>query len=113
MASCCALYDVQEAINCGRKDMADPGRDSHKGVVHITNQTSTQNITRRRLADAAETPAVAPCHVVIVVDASGSMRTADVDGYESRTEAVYDCLVKDFVQPQLKAGGPAMQVGQG
>ena len=30
------------------------------------------------------------------------MRKCDVSGYTSRTEAVYDCLVKDFLTPQLQ-----------
>jgi hypothetical protein len=120
-----AAHDVQEAIKYGRRERANPGRDGkprwryiHRGIVYVTDSTSRHEITSWRLADAADTPAVAPgqhgvAHVVVVVDASGSMRKTDVDGYESRTEAVYDCLVKDFVQPQLKAGGAAMQVGHG
>jgi hypothetical protein len=42
-------------------------------------------------------------HTVLVVDNSGSMRKTDVDGYPSRTAAVYDCLARDFLQPQLAA----------
>jgi|OM-RGC.v1.027306941 hypothetical protein len=52
-------------------------------------------------------------HVVMVVDSSGSMRKNDVKGYASRKAAVYDCLVRDLVQPQLcqgylEAGGNAV-----
>ncbi len=44
-------------------------------------------------------------HVVVVVDSSGSMRKADVPGYDSRTAAVYDCLARDLVEPQLRLSG--------
>ena len=40
-------------------------------------------------------------HTVLVVDHSGSMRKADVPGYNTRTAAVYDYIARDFVQPQL------------
>ncbi len=43
-------------------------------------------------------------HMVVVVDHSGSMRKDDVPGYSSRTAAVYDCLARDLVEPQLKLG---------
>jgi hypothetical protein len=46
-------------------------------------------------------------HTVLVVDSSGSMRKNDVPGYASRTAAVYDCLARDFVQPQLQANSPS------
>ncbi len=71
------------------------------------------------MADALEAPPPAPlgqglaaAHVVVIVDHSGSMRKGDVPGYDSRTAAVYDCLAKDLVEPQLKnGGGEGMQVG--
>jgi hypothetical protein len=42
---------------------------------------------------------------VLVVDNSGSMRKSDVPGHPTRTAAVYDCLVRDFIQAQVAAGG--------
>ena len=30
------------------------------------------------------------------------MRKDDVSGYPTRTNAVYDCLIKDFLLPQLE-----------
>jgi hypothetical protein len=41
-------------------------------------------------------------HAVLIVDCSGSMRNDDVPGYATRTQAVYNCLVRAFVEPQLK-----------
>ncbi len=89
-----------------------------QGVVYITDETSRHEITSWRMADALEAPPPAPlgqglaaAHVVVIVDHSGSMRKGDVPGYDSRTAAVYDCLAKDLVEPQLKNGGGAgMQV---
>jgi len=113
--------ELQAAVKHGRKERANPGRDgsqrwryTHKGVVYITDLTSRHEITSWRL-DAVEedsSPAVeiddnlsVSSHTVLVVDHSGSMRKPDVPGYTSRTAAVYDCLVREFVEPQMKVVG--------
>ncbi|KAK3275216.1 hypothetical protein CYMTET_16642 [Cymbomonas tetramitiformis] len=110
--------ELQEAIKYGRKERANPGRNgearwkyTHRGVVYVTDSTSRHEITCWRLDDA-EVPE-AQCansaygaHVVFVVDNSGSMRKSDVPGYDTRTAAVYDCLARDLVQPQLKGAIP-------
>ena len=54
-------------------------------------------------AQAVSSDAETGSHTVLVVDSSGSMRKGDVPGYPSRTAAVYDCLARDFVEPQLQA----------
>jgi hypothetical protein len=41
---------------------------------------------------------------IVIVVQSGSMRTGDVPGYRSRTDAVYGSLLRDLVLPQLKQG---------
>lgn len=79
-------------------------------VVYITDETSRHEITSWRLNDSSISAALAGsgsggAHAVLVVDNSGSMRKNDVAGYASRTAAVYDCLVKDFVLAQVAAGG--------
>lgn len=79
-------------------------------VVYITDETSRHEITSWRLNDSSISAALAGrgsggVHAVLVVDNSGSMRKNDVAGYASRTAAVYDCLVKDFVLAQVAAGG--------
>ncbi|GFR40057.1 hypothetical protein Agub_g595 [Astrephomene gubernaculifera] len=119
--------ELQEAIKYGRKERANPGRDgkprwryTHKGVVYITDETSRHEITSWRLDDALEAPpaplgpggggGAGTSHVVVIVDSSGSMRKEDVPGYTSRTAAVYDCLARDLVEPQLKAGGADIEV---
>ncbi len=90
--------------------------------MFITDETGRHEITSWRMEDAGEAPPPAPsatcqpgasaAHVVVVVDHSGSMRKSDVPGYDSRTAAVYDCLARDLVEPQLKDGGAAgMEVG--
>ncbi|GLC46882.1 hypothetical protein PLESTB_000663900 [Pleodorina starrii] len=113
---------LQEAVKYGRKERANPGRDgktrwryTHKGIVYITDESSRHEITSWKLADALEEPPLplgaggggggGGSHVVVIVDHSGSMRKDDVPGYNSRTAAVYDCLARDLVEPQLRVGG--------
>ncbi|PNW88703.1 hypothetical protein CHLRE_01g040950v5 [Chlamydomonas reinhardtii] len=118
--------ELQEAVKHGRRERANPGRDgsvrwryTHKGVVYITDQHSRHEITSWRLNDAPDVPpavgggggACGTAHVIVVVDHSGSMRKDDVPGYGSRTAAVYDCLARDLVEPQLRvAGGSRMEI---
>ncbi|GIL85914.1 hypothetical protein Vretimale_8980 [Volvox reticuliferus] len=112
---------LQEAVKYGHKERANPGRDgktrwryTHKGIVYITDETSRHEITSWKIADAQD---VAPSqgvlgarwgggtsHVLLIVDHSGSMRKNDVPGYNNRIAAVYDCLARDLVKPQLRAG---------
>ena len=112
--------ELQAAIKYGAKERANPGRNgdkrwryTHNGVVYITDETSRHEVTSWRIdgKDAAE--AVAPaevelggkgCHAVLIVDSSGSMRTPDVPGFRTRAEAVYDCLVRNFVREQVQTG---------
>ena len=112
-----ARAELQAAVKHGRREPAHPGRDgkerwrfTHKGVVYVTDATCRHEITSWRLDDGTALAPVAPLapgagaatsHTVIVVDHSGSMRKADVPGYASRTEAVYTCLLREFVEPQL------------
>ncbi|KAL3936397.1 MAG: hypothetical protein SGBAC_008274 [Bacillariaceae sp.] len=114
--------ELQAAIKHGQKETANPGRDgstrwryTHKGVVFITDETSRHEVTSWRIDgdDENKSDVVAPaevqlagskCHAVLIVDHSGSMRTADVPGYDSRAHAVYECLKRDFVKEQLKSG---------
>ena len=112
-----AKRELQEAIKYGRRERANPGRDgsrrwrfTHKSVIYITDETMRHEITSWRMqeagaeeAEAVGTDAETGSHTVLVVDSSGSMRKNDVPGYTSRTAAVYDCLARDFVEPQLAA----------
>ena len=108
--------ELLDAVKHGRKEPANPGEDgrqrwklTHRGVVFVTDHTMTHEIVSWRI-DGGGSEAILPAeasdaetgtHIVIVVDASGSMRKADVPNYPSRTAAVYDCLAKDFLPPQL------------
>jgi hypothetical protein len=109
--------ELKQAIKFGVKEKANAARDgkarwryTHAGVVFITDETSRHEITSWRLDGTTEAvlPAdigqgVCRTHTVIIVDNSGSMRQSDVDGHATRTSAVYDCLIRDFVLPQIKA----------
>eukprot|EP00899_Mesostigma_viride_P028369 jgi/Mesvir1/8717/Mv02647-RA.1 len=117
--------ELQAAVKHGRKEAANPGplgdprwRYTHKGVVYITDATSRHEITSWRIdGDDGGRDGDAVCqlvrvgdseytsHTVLIVDASGSMRKADVPGYTCRTDAVYDCLAREFVEPQLAMSG--------
>jgi len=113
-----ARLELQGAVKHGRKERAHPGRDGadrwrfkHKGVIYITDESCRHEITSWRLADDAAMRAAPPkpwggshfsSHTLLIVDSSGSMRRSDVPGYGSRTEAVYDTLLREFVQPQLE-----------
>mmetsp|Transcript_10216 Transcript_10216/g.16539 ORF Transcript_10216/g.16539 Transcript_10216/m.16539 type:complete len:690 (+) Transcript_10216:55-2124(+) len=110
--------DLQAAIKHGRKEEANPGpkgqlrwKYTHRGVVFITDESSKNEITSWRLDDEdsmvfdghfESCTGTYSSHTVIVVDHSGSMRRGDVPGYKSRTEAVYDCLITEFLKPQLE-----------
>ena len=108
--------DLQAAVKHGRKERANPGpcgqaryRFTYKGVVYITDESCRHEITSwrddgRDDIEAPHAAAVYGAHVVLIVDASGSMRSGDVDGYATRTAAVYECLARDLVEPQLQYG---------
>jgi hypothetical protein len=86
-----------------------------QGVVYITDETSRREITSWRLDSAPEVaPAViggpGSAHFVMVVDMSGSMRKSDVQGFNTRAEAVYTCLARDLVEPQLRMGAHGVKV---
>lgn len=113
--------ELQKAVKEGVKEPANPGRTgdkrwrfTHNGVVYITDDSCKHEITSWRLDDGsinlAAADGVGGAHVVLVVDHSGSMRKPDVEHYSSRTEAVYDCLAKDFVTAQLAAGAGGAEV---
>jgi len=112
--------ELQAAIKHGVVEKGNPGRDgsprlryTYDGVVYITDQTSRHEVTSWRVDGEDAADAVAPAeielagrgtHAVLVVDSSGSMRTADVPGFKSRAHAVYECLMRDFAAPQVKTG---------
>jgi Mg-chelatase subunit ChlD len=103
--------DLQAAVKHGNCEAASPGqrgeqrwRYEYNGVVYITDASSKQEITSWRLdgKDVIKDARMYGTHIVLVVDNSGSMRSNDVSGYRSRTDAVYASLLRDLVFPQLK-----------
>jgi hypothetical protein len=111
--------ELQAAVKHGLKERGNPGRDgslrwryTHNGVVYITDETSRHEITSWRIdGEHVEGVAVAEVelagkgsHAVLIVDHSGSMKKDDVAGYSSRFEALYQCLIRDFAQSQVKSG---------
>eukprot|EP00045_Choanoeca_perplexa_P018428 m.291441 g.291441 ORF g.291441 m.291441 type:complete len:683 (+) comp17816_c0_seq6:1669-3717(+) len=108
--------ELAEAVARGRCEPSRPSRSgrkrfkvTHKGMVYIVDETKRHAIKSwSLLADVAaiEDAALAPdqsfgIHAVFMVDHSGSMRKSDVSGYSSRTEAVYQSLINEFLEPQL------------
>ena len=109
--------ELQAAIKYGIKTAANPGRDgtqrwryTYNGVVYVTDSTSKHEITSWRVNDTENAvPAdrfglkAGPysSHIILIVDCSGSMRKQDVPGFKTRTAAVYECLAREFVEPQL------------
>ena len=108
--------DLKKAIKYGKKERANPGRKgdqrwryTYQGVVYITDATSKHEITSWKTTDAEEAQKAVigsdidcDAHFVLVVDHSGSMRKTDVPGYDTRLQAVYDCIARDLVKPQLE-----------
>jgi hypothetical protein len=110
--------ELKRAIKFGSREKANPGRDgktrwryTHEGVVFITDEASKHEITSWRVDAAggevlqADIGGQGACrsHTVLIVDNSGSMRKDDVQGHNTRTAAVYDCLEHQFVIPQIEA----------
>ena len=100
--------DLQAAVKHGNCEPASPGqrgeqrwRYEYNGVVYITDASSKHEITSWRLDGKDEIKDrdshIYGTHIVLVVDNSGSMRSNDVPGYRSRTDAVYASLLRDLV----------------
>lgn len=108
---------LKAAVKHGKRSRANPGRAGdvrwrfeHNGVVYITDASCRQEITSWRVNGdkGDEGPAAfiqfngnITTHTVLVVDHSGSMRKSDVPGFSTRTEAVYEAVASQFIQPQL------------
>ena len=87
--------ELQAAIKHGRKEPAHPSAEGRQrwrytwqGVVYVTDESSRHEITSWRddgqdLPVEVHEPGVYGAHLVLIVDASGSMRKTDVDGRAS------------------------------
>ena len=81
--------------------------------MFITDETSRHEVTSWRIDGKDAEAAVAPAevelggrgmHAALIIDMSGSMRNADVPGFESRADAVYNALLHDFAEEQVASG---------
>jgi hypothetical protein len=94
------------------------------GIVYITDETSTREITSWALELPFDTVTLSDrvltvhnegklrviedkssitSHTIIVVDTSGSMRQSDMNGHRSRLRGVYYALAKEFLEGRLYA----------
>lgn len=125
--------DLQAALKYGRKEpsISDRGHLNYKfrfaDIVYITDETCTREITSwaapgsgidlplKEISPSLQLShdAASQCilnkmhwtsHTVVIVDQSGSMRKADVDGGATRSDAVWLALALDFVRKQLENG---------
>ena len=122
-------HDLKAAVKHGQRFPAHPGRNGerrwkivHNGLVYITDETMRQEITSYREEITIdqypvsitmmehhtelkrilkEEPYLCTGHTYIIVDQSGSMREADVDGFRSRSHAAYGTLSLEFIAEQL------------
>jgi hypothetical protein len=91
-----AKIELKKAIKHGKREPSDPGRNgerrwkfTYNGVVYITDDSLRHEITSWRIDDGrgifegynhAADYELVDTHVVLVVDSSGSMRNADMEG---------------------------------
>mmetsp|Transcript_12277 Transcript_12277/g.11106 ORF Transcript_12277/g.11106 Transcript_12277/m.11106 type:complete len:593 (+) Transcript_12277:121-1899(+) len=124
------IRDLQAAVKYGirepgypcRRDGTPRWKFTYAGVVYITDETCTKEITsyaveipfqkaiingrttdqylesKRRISS---NNLFIQSHSVIVVDKSGSMKSSDLNGFRTRAKAVYNCIAEDFIAPQL------------
>eukprot|EP00899_Mesostigma_viride_P022201 jgi/Mesvir1/3165/Mv16331-RA.4 len=110
---------LQAAVKYGTKEPAHPGRNgkprwrfTHNGVVFITDDTCQNEVTCWRLDERSQREEEegaafmdigggVSSHTVLTIDTSSSMGKGDVGGYPTRLAAVYECLARDLVEPQL------------
>ena len=128
--------DLQAAVKYGTKERGIPNqkhgntwRYTHNDVVYITDETSTCEITswaielppemvvvpsayndqyletKRRLKAH---PQQITSHTVLVVDMSGSMKKADMNGYKTRARGVYFNLAEELVAVRLHSVASGM-----
>ena len=107
---------LKKAVKDGKRSRANGGRNGevrwrfeYNGIVYVTDSSCKQEITSWRVNGGEDGPPAdfiqhvgdVTTHTILVVDHSGSMRKNDVPGFGSRTEAVYEAVASQFIQPQL------------
>ena len=125
-----AKKDLQAALKYGICTNAMPDRKTgqprykftYANTVYITDHTQRQEITSYKESVSIQPaiidqqsrerheqmqniidvePHLITSHTFVVLDQSGSMKTADVNGFRNRSQAAYGCLALDFVANQL------------
>lgn len=80
----------------------------YKKAIQIEPATITQKmIDNHKEAERIlrEDPHLCTTHSIIIIDQSGSMRTCDVNGFRSRSDAAYGTLALDYIAEQLYQQG--------
>lgn len=124
------VLDLQSAVkhgvktrgrNCPKTGMPR-WKYTHGNIVHITDYTSTVEVTSYKQAISIEQAKITPemlrrhnrdrltldqdphlctTHSVVIIDQSGSMRASDVKGFKTRSQAAYGLLALDYIAEQL------------
>ena len=78
---------------------------SFKDPVQIERAVITHDMQRRhdeQVAALRNDPMICTTHTIIILDQSGSMRTADVANFRSRSHAAYGVLALEYIAEQLQ-----------
>lgn len=124
------IFDLQTAVKYGVKTPGHRcPKTKHPrwkytfgNIVYITDHTSTVEVTSYKQAISIARAVITPemqerhqqdrlalqqdphlcaTHAIIIIDQSGSMRTCDVKGFKSRSQAAYGVLALEFIAEQL------------
>jgi hypothetical protein len=122
--------DLQAAVKHGLKEPGFPEKKSglprwkytFGNIVYITDHTSRVEVTSYKEAVSIQPapisqamidrhmevkqilqdePQLCTSHTIVVLDQSGSMNTADVNGFRNRSQATYGSLALDYVAELL------------
>lgn len=125
-------HELKAAVKYGEKERGYPCRKTglprwkytFADVVYITDHTSKEEVTSYRVSVEIERAEITPermqwhqnsvenlkyhpeiyvTHSILIIDQSGSMKTSDVAGFRTRSEAAYGTLALDYVAQQLYA----------
>jgi hypothetical protein len=128
------IFDLQSAVKHGTKTPGrrcfrtglPRWKYVYGNVVYITDSTSTVEVTSYKeavsiqpapitkvmrarheedLRTLRDDPQLCTTHSIIIIDQSGSMRTSDVSGFRTRSEAAYGVLALEYIAEQLHARG--------
>lgn len=128
------IFDLQTAVKYGVKSPGHPCPKTRSprwkyvygNLVYITDMTSTKEVTsykeaikiapapisaemieqhQRDVLTLERDPYLCATHSVIVIDQSGSMKTCDVKGFKTRSQAAYGVLALEYIAEQIQERG--------